>query len=201
MQLVVVVGRVSFIITAQRAAKRRRNSTGMNLSRTHIPVPFALPGGAQIMVARWVIGVILSLGGCTLSNTGVNFQKMCHTKLAAQREAGIIPKPYYLQPLWVGGLLGIVIGSVMDLVSFAFASLSLLAPLGAMVRDVGSSCDVHCVLFVPYLRASIRFVTFLADIPLSLSQCHARCPLCIMYSIVFTVFSCVRCAVLCRLWW
>lgn len=84
-------------------------------------------------VPDWVTGVLLSLAGCTLSNTGVNMQKLCHTKLAAAVAAGEVAKPFYLQPLWVGGLVSIVVGSIMDLVSFAFAPLSLLAPLGAMV--------------------------------------------------------------------
>ena len=38
------------------------------------------------------------------------------------------------QPLWLAGLLCIAIGSALDVISFAFAPLSLLAPLGAMVR-------------------------------------------------------------------
>jgi len=81
-------------------------------------------------IPECVIGVALSLGGCTLSNFGANLQKMCHVKIAAEDPA----RKYYLQPLWVAGLCSFVAGSIADLVSFAFATLSLLAPLGAMVR-------------------------------------------------------------------
>jgi hypothetical protein len=104
-------------------------------------------------VPGWVIGVVLSFGGCTLSNAGVNLQKLCHTKLSALRhnsvdaveaDGGKTPEgpKYFTQPLWIGGLLCIGIGSAMDLVSFAFAPLSLLAPLGAMVRR--DSCQPLC---------------------------------------------------------
>ena len=140
-------------------------------------------------VARWVIGVILSLVGCTLSNTGVNFQKLCHTKLAADAAAGKPVKPFYLQPLWVGGLASIVVGSIMDLVSFAFASLSLLAPLGAMVR-VGPPTVRHKPLWttmthaVTILTLQQKFRAF-PCIPLRLLWCMLAAPLPIF------VFRCV----------
>ncbi len=112
----------------------------------------------------WLVGVTLAFLGSVLSNLGVNLQKLSHDKVSAKakedpplefsqlnplgtRSDTVVdqsspieasrpvkaPNPC-TQPLWVIGLLCIAIGSVMDLVSFAFAPLSLLAPLGAMVR-------------------------------------------------------------------
>ncbi len=97
-----------------------------------------------------IIGVTLCFMGSVISNMGVNFQKLCHMKLEVKAkqaaalaassgtDAPTAPK-IVLQPLWIGGLVCIALGSVMDLLSFGFASLSLLAPLGAMVRW-GSAC-------------------------------------------------------------
>ncbi len=97
----------------------------------------------------WIIGVVLCFMGSVLSNMGVNFQKKCHMVLADKAKAAAaaaaasgrpsnLPKPkVVMQPLWIGGLVGIALGSAMDLISFGFAPLSLLAPLGAMVRPVG----------------------------------------------------------------
>ena len=95
---------------------------------------------------EWVIGVLLCFMGSVLSNMGVNFQKKCHMVLADRAKAAAadaaatgrpLPgkKPRIVaQPLWVGGLIAIALGSARDLFSFGFAPLSLLAPLGAMVR-------------------------------------------------------------------
>lgn len=108
----------------------------------------------------WIVGVILAFLGCVLSNLGVNLQKLCHDRATAvAAEAAeqtrlnplllgtpdIVsgesppnakppkPPPVYCNPLWLLGLICIAVGSVMDLCSFAFAPLSLLAPLGALV--------------------------------------------------------------------
>lgn len=95
----------------------------------------------------WIIGVTLCFMGSVISNMGVNFQKLCHMKLEVKAkqaaalaassgtDAPTAPK-IVLQPLWIGGLICIALGSVMDLLSFGFASLSLLAPLGAMTLVV-----------------------------------------------------------------
>lgn len=79
------------------------------------------------MIPDWVIGVILSLSGCTLSNVGVNLQKVGHRGFELDDEAGV-----FSSPTWMFGLSLVVIGSITDFVAFAFAEVSLLAPLGAM---------------------------------------------------------------------
>ena len=109
----------------------------------------------------WIIGVVLCFMGSVLSNMGVNFQKKCHMMLAEKAKAAAaaaakagrpsnLPKPkVVLQPLWIGGLVGIALGSAMDLFSFGFAPLSLLAPLGAMVRAVIVTPERTCVRSPP----------------------------------------------------
>ncbi len=90
----------------------------------------------------WIYGVLLSLGGCTLSNFGVNLQKFSHMRLAALNDP---TKTVYTSPHWIIGLSLVIVGSLMDLVSFGFADISLLAPLGAMTLVVCSlvSSAVH----------------------------------------------------------
>jgi drug/metabolite transporter (DMT)-like permease len=51
---------------------------------------------------------------------------MAHSKLAGT------DTNYATNPLWMSGMAMVIVGSVCDLVSFGFAPMSLLAPLGAM---------------------------------------------------------------------
>jgi len=85
---------------------------------------------------QWVIGFLLSFFGCTLSNLGVNMQKYAHNRLAQRVEAKGEGTSLVSDPMWILGLASIAVGSVADLVSFSFASMSLLAPLGAMTLVV-----------------------------------------------------------------
>ena len=153
----------------------------------------------------WVVGVSLAFTGSVLSNLGVNLQKLSHDKQTARQRSAATevtqknpliaaklqdsPKPTTLaaeppparrasvcsQPLWLLGLGCIAIGSVMDLVSFAFAPLSLLAPLGAMVRPVGVLAGdfpelvAHPVSWCSFGRASGPIVAGIG---------HCACALC-----------------------
>lgn len=63
-------------------------------------------------------------------------------------------------PIWILGAVCVALGSILDLVSFAFASVSLLAPLGAMtlvlnmfmaplfLKEKLTSYDVKCTLVI-----------------------------------------------------
>jgi len=83
-------------------------------------------------IPNWVVGVMLSFGGCTMSNLGVNMQKFSHTQTLKSNKT----KSAYKHPLWLCGLVLLLVGSIADLVSFGFADMSLLAPLGAMTLVV-----------------------------------------------------------------
>jgi uncharacterized membrane protein len=103
----------------------------------------------------WVIGVLLAFGGCTLSNFGINMFKLAHMRIDEEAEARRVheewtssasssvskgPEPpappaqrsLTCHPIWLLGAICVGLGAILDLVSFAFASVSLLAPLGAM---------------------------------------------------------------------
>eukprot|EP00823_Brevimastigomonas_motovehiculus_P006273 TRINITY_DN513_c0_g1_i1.p1 TRINITY_DN513_c0_g1~~TRINITY_DN513_c0_g1_i1.p1 ORF type:complete len:1038 (+),score=406.69 TRINITY_DN513_c0_g1_i1:116-3229(+) len=89
-------------------------------------------------VPSWVWGVTLSFGGCTMSNVGINVQKLSHTRKQQLVNEGNEKgnQSVYRSPLWILGFLLAVVGSICDLVSFGFADMSLLAPLGAMTLVV-----------------------------------------------------------------
>ena len=74
----------------------------------------------------WIIGVILSFSACCLSNTGVNMQKLAHNRKKRLPHHNVVK-----DPRWIIGMASVIVGSVLDLVSYGFASMSLLAPLGA----------------------------------------------------------------------
>ena len=80
------------------------------------------------MGESWVIGVILSLTATQLSCLGLVTQKFVINKLA--KDARTIP--FWKVPLWWLGMFSVIMASVCDLISFKFAPLSLLAPLGVM---------------------------------------------------------------------
>lgn len=105
------------------------SSSSFNLLEGETTTDNSSGGGGGSGFPMWILGCILSFAGCTLSNVGVNMQKMAHNRLEAD-------KSVTGDRLWVLGLLSIGIGSVADLVSYSFASMSLLAPLGAMTLVV-----------------------------------------------------------------
>jgi hypothetical protein len=78
----------------------------------------------------WIVGVLFAFVACCLSNTGVNLQKLAHNR--ARRNHKSIIK----DPRWLIGMGSVIVGSILDLVSYVFAPMSLLAPLGAMTLVV-----------------------------------------------------------------
>ena len=77
---------------------------------------------------EWMIGVLLSVTASTFSCLGVNTQKLVHTKVAKTKEN----TPFVEIPLWWLGMCLILLGSICDLLSYGFADISLLAPLGSL---------------------------------------------------------------------
>jgi hypothetical protein len=47
----------------------------------------------------WVYGVFLAFSGCVVSNIGINFQKLAHTKLIESGSS----ESYATHPIWILG--------------------------------------------------------------------------------------------------
>jgi hypothetical protein len=75
----------------------------------------------------WFVGVITSIFGSVIQNLGVNTQKYSFNQEAKR----IKQRPYVLQPLWMLGLVGVIIGSLGDFVALGFAPQSLVVLVGA----------------------------------------------------------------------
>src|SRR5581483_1611977 len=128
-------------------------------------------------VQAWGIGVLLSLVACALGSFGINLQKYAHVSQQQQQRRRRQRPPRVHQQhehddfwyAWLAGFMIVILGAVLDLVSFAFAPVSLLAPLGAMtlllnilvapciVRETPSKRDV-LVTFIIFGGAVLTIV-------------------------------------------
>ena len=77
----------------------------------------------------WLMGPFLSMSGSVLSNMGVNLQKLSMMK---ESKSAVVSKKrtYFFQPMWLFGLICVIVGSVGDLTALGFAPQSLVAPIG-----------------------------------------------------------------------
>jgi len=78
----------------------------------------------------WWLGPLLSALGSTMSNFGVNCQK-----LSAMWEAKVAPeerRPYTRQPMWWVGILLLMLGSFGDFSALMFSPQSIVAPVSAI---------------------------------------------------------------------
>uniref|UniRef100_A0A8C9THM3 NIPA like domain containing 3 n=1 Tax=Scleropages formosus TaxID=113540 RepID=A0A8C9THM3_SCLFO len=75
-----------------------------------------------------LIGTLLAIFGNLLVSVSLCVQKYSHVSLAGNKD----PRAYYRTKTWWVGLLLTVLGEVAIFVSYAFAPLSLVAPLGAV---------------------------------------------------------------------
>ena len=73
----------------------------------------------------WVIAVVIAIIASTISNFGLNLQKLAIT----QKQKGV-PKSVYTF-VWIMGMLGIVGGALCDFAALAFGAQSIVAPLGS----------------------------------------------------------------------
>jgi len=74
----------------------------------------------------WYVGVIVSILGSVASNFGVNTQKFSmirELRLGHERS-------YVKQPIWVLGLLLVIMGAIADFAALGFAAQSLITPVG-----------------------------------------------------------------------
>uniref|UniRef100_A0A8C1PMI3 NIPA like domain containing 3 n=1 Tax=Cyprinus carpio TaxID=7962 RepID=A0A8C1PMI3_CYPCA len=75
-----------------------------------------------------LIGTLLAIFGNLLVSISVSIQKQSHVALAGNKD----PRHYYYTKSWWSGLMLMVLGEGALFVSYAFAPLSLIAPLNAV---------------------------------------------------------------------
>lgn len=99
----------------------------------------------------WWAGVLFSIASSMCSALGVNSQKIAHNRKAKGRKGRVISDIF-----WWGGMLGMILSSVFDIVSYFFAPMSILAPLAA------GSLVFNIILARILLKEHITFVDVIA---------------------------------------
>ncbi|KAI9220715.1 magnesium transporter NIPA-domain-containing protein [Blastocladiella britannica] len=79
---------------------------------------------------RWLIGVVISVGGSVILNVGLNIQKFAFRKNEMLAPDDRLPA--YKLPLWVFGFSVWIVGNLSNFVALSFAAQSLIASLGAV---------------------------------------------------------------------
>lgn len=87
-------------------------------------------------VGYFFIGIFISIAGSCANNAGVNLQKL--SIINELKKSHELQRPYVLQPLWMGGLLGVIFGGVADSLALGFAAASV-RNADAVVLQCGSS--------------------------------------------------------------
>ncbi|RQM19041.1 hypothetical protein B5M09_013440 [Aphanomyces astaci] len=77
-------------------------------------------------VGMWIAGFSISLVFSILNSVGINLQKYSLSQNANST------KTSFQQPLWVLGMVFVILGSILDFVAFGMAPQTLLAPLAAL---------------------------------------------------------------------
>lgn len=98
---------------------------------------FAVNDDGELLDGLWYIGVSLSIFSSVASNLGVNTQKFSLTQEIKRVKAKaqltveeVHEQPYLVQPIWLLGLLLIILGAVGDFAALGFAAQSLATPVG-----------------------------------------------------------------------
>uniref|UniRef100_A0A671KWG1 NIPA-like protein 3 n=1 Tax=Sinocyclocheilus anshuiensis TaxID=1608454 RepID=A0A671KWG1_9TELE len=108
-----------------------------------------------------LIGTLLAIFGNLLVSISVSIQKQSHVTLAGNKD----PRQYYYTKTWWSGLMLMVLGEGALFVSYAFAPLSLIAPLNA-VSVISSS-----ILGFLFLREKWKAQEFLKRYILTFLGC------------------------------
>ncbi|XP_020343931.1 NIPA-like protein 3 isoform X1 [Oncorhynchus nerka] len=108
-----------------------------------------------------LIGTLLAIFGNLLVSISVSIQKYSHVTLAGTKD----PRAFYRTKTWWCGLVLTVLGEAANFVSYAFAPLSLIAPLNA-VSVIASS-----ILGFIFLREKWKPKEFLKRYVLSFLGC------------------------------
>ncbi|RHY24677.1 hypothetical protein DYB32_008740 [Aphanomyces invadans] len=77
-------------------------------------------------VGMWIAGFSISLVFSILNSVGINLQKYSLSQHSNSN------KTSFQQPLWVLGMVFVILGSILDFVAFGMAPQTLLAPLAAL---------------------------------------------------------------------
>ncbi|XP_066528186.1 NIPA-like protein 3 [Hoplias malabaricus] len=108
-----------------------------------------------------LIGTLLAIFGNLLISISVSIQKHSHVKLAGSKD----PRQFYRTKSWWSGFVLMLVGEGMLFVSYAFAPLSLIAPLSAV------SVIASCILGFLFLREKWKPKEFLKRYILSFLGC------------------------------
>lgn len=90
---------------------------------------------------KW-IGLGIVIGSAILSNLGVNIQKLSHVR--EDEKPMYCRRLYYTRPLWIFGMVLIVLGAIGDFEALGFAPQALVA-------SVGGGCTVLANVFFAHL--------------------------------------------------
>lgn len=96
----------------------------------------ATSGGGKKDITGWIIGIILCVGSAFSSVLGITFQKKAH--VANMKTPEKDRKSYVKIPIWWIGLLGIILGAILDFVSLGFAPQTVVASLGSMTLVINA---------------------------------------------------------------
>ncbi|GAB9472752.1 hypothetical protein Gpo141_00009924 [Globisporangium polare] len=88
------------------------------------------------------IGLGIVVGSAILSNLGVNVQKLSHVR--EEERPPFARRLYYTRPVWIIGMILIVLGAVGDFEALGFAPQALVA-------SVGGGCTVLANVFFAHL--------------------------------------------------
>lgn len=149
-------------MAAAKTGFRRRLWRRLSAAATAPSVPAffsGAPSGGQVYCfPLWVGGFLICCIGSFLSTLGLNLQKLTQTRIFERRckeaeEAGLpLPNPdddsgeaYCKHPLWMLGMLCLILDAILDVLSFGLASQSLIAPLAGL-------CLIWNILIAPPLQ-------------------------------------------------
>ncbi|XP_062863137.1 NIPA-like protein 3 [Trichomycterus rosablanca] len=115
----------------------------------------------QLSYTKNLIGTLLAIFGNCLISIAATIQKRSHVVLAGTKD----PRQYYCTKTWWFGFALMLIGEGTLFVSYAYAPLSLIAPLSAV------SLVASCILGFLFLKEKLKPTEFLKRYILTFLGC------------------------------
>lgn len=75
------------------------------------------------------IGLLICIGSHLALAVALNMQKIVYVRAENPKTSGL---PYYSQPLWWFGLLGMILGELGNFFAYAWGPIALIVPLGSL---------------------------------------------------------------------